>query len=65
MKTYVYPKYICGFCKQKRNGNGFDPHPLQIQNRVCKTCYDNEILRMKVNIALGKLGLLQELNQLT
>jgi len=64
MQKYIYPKFICGFCKQKRSGQGFDPHPLRIKDKICKACYQNEVQRIKVNIALGKMGLLEELNQL-
>jgi hypothetical protein len=61
---YIYQKFTCGICKQMKKGKGYDPEPLQIRDKVCKKCYEDELQRIRVNIGLGKLGLLDELNQL-
>ena len=64
MQKYTYRKFICGFCKQKRSGDGYDGTFLKIKDKVCKTCYNTEVQRVKVNIAFSRMGLLEELNQL-
>ena len=54
--------FVCDLCKRRAIGYGHDPTPLLPGGVVCYHC-NAEVIRYRIEIALRRMGLYDDVNQ--